>query len=126
MFMCQFYERVLLEASLLTLTVGQGAPLPVVEAGDGLEGVAGGEGEAGVALELRHAAVGHVGGHHREPVVDLRHGAAVDLLARRDVGLRPLSAQPALQNHRDMFNVLKIILVDLIQHIFGCFEIFIC
>ena len=108
--MCQFYERVLLEALLLTLAVGQGAPLPVVEAGDGLEGVAGGEGEAGVALELRHAAVGHVGGHHREPVVDLGHGAAVDLLARRDVGLGPLSAQPALQKHRNIFNVLKIIL----------------
>ena len=77
------------------MTVRQGTPLAVTETGDGLQGVPTGEGEAGVALEPGLAPVGHIGGHHGKSVVNLRHGAAVDLLAGGDVGVRPLAARQA-------------------------------
>ena len=80
----------------LTLAVGQRAPLAVVEAGDRLQDVPGGEGEPGVTLEPGLAPVGHVTGLHSEPIINLRHGAAVDLLTGGDVGLRPLSSQLTL------------------------------
>lgn len=78
---------------------GQLLPLAVLAAADGVGGQAGGEGEAGVALVRRHAAVSHVGGGDRKSVVDLRHGAAVALLAVRDVRHRPLAALQAFGSY---------------------------
>ena len=77
------------------MTVGQRTPLAVTQTGDCLQGVPAGEGEAGVALEPGLAPVGDVGGHHGEPVVNLRDGATVNLLAGGDVGVGPLTAWQA-------------------------------
>ena len=55
-----------------TLAHGQVAPRSVGGARDGLDGLPGGEPEAGVALVGGRPAVADVGGGHGEAVVDLR------------------------------------------------------
>ena len=80
---------------LNTLADGKEGPLSVGVAGDGLDGLSAGEAEAGVALVRGLAQEADVGGGDGEAVVDLRHGATVDVLALGDVGRAPLAARHA-------------------------------
>ena len=80
------------QSDRLTLAHRQVTPLSLGPAGDRLDGLAAGEPEAGVALVGGGTAEGDVGGGDGEPVVDLGHGAAVDLLAAGDVRTGPLAA----------------------------------
>ena len=58
---------------------GQERPLSVGVASDGLDRLAAGKPESGVALVRGGAVKADIGGGDGEPVVDLGHGAAVHL-----------------------------------------------
>ena len=85
----------ILEGKKHTLANGQERPLAIGVAGDGLDWLAAGKTEARVALIRGGAAEADVGGGDGEPVINLRHGAAVHLLALGDVGRAPAAARHA-------------------------------
>ncbi len=83
-----------------TLTNGHVAPHPVGRAHDRLDGLSAGKAESGVALIRGHSLEAHIGGGDGEAVVDLRHGAAVDLLTGGDVRARPVATYGRRQRDR--------------------------
>ena len=84
---------------IFTLAVGQGTPGPVLQARDGLQLVAAGEGEAIVALEGSRPTPSHVGRDHGKSVVDLRHRATVRFNAVRYVVVVPFTSRLAHGDH---------------------------
>ena len=104
---------------VLTLAVRKGAPGAVLQAGDRLQLVTRGEGKPVVALkrdgqnrsreqgagsrepylELCLAPPGDVTGDDGEPVINLRHWAAVGLHAGRDVVIVPGASRAAGRHH---------------------------
>ena len=80
----------------LTLAVWKRTPFSIVQAGNTLKSVTTGEGKTCITLEPGEATVGHIGGLHRESIVNLRHRSTVDLLTGGDVGLTPLSSKSTL------------------------------